>query len=112
MNRQSGDSRTSNPAANLKTVTGKILEIMYLPGDSPDTGMVDLRIQTSAGPGLVRLAPSGFLKHGGLRVQEGDSVTFKVFTVTGMAGDVMVATEIQRKGTELRLRGSSGEPLW
>jgi len=107
LNRQSGYS-----SANLKTVSGKILEIVYLPGDGPDTGMVDLRIQTGAGPGLVRLAPSGFLRQGGLRLQEGDSVTVKVFTVGAMTGEIMVATEVQGKGAQMRLRGPSGEPLW
>jgi len=61
---------------------------------------------------LVRLAPSGFLKQGGLRFREGDSVTIKAFTVAAMEGDIMVATEVDGNGADVRLRGSSGQPLW
>jgi len=102
----------SNWTANLKTVEGKIVEVVYLPGATPETGMVEVRVQTKTEADLVRLAPSGFLKQGGLRFREGDSVTIKAFTVAAMEGDIMVATEVDGNGADVRLRGSSGQPLW
>jgi len=109
---QSRNSGPSNWVANLKTVEGKIVEVVYLPGATPETGVVDVRILTGAGANLIRLAPSGFLKQGGLHLQEGDSVVIKAFPVDGMNGETMVATEVQGNGVNVRLRGSSGQPLW
>jgi hypothetical protein len=96
----------------LKTLEGKIVEVVYLPGMTPESGMVDVRIQTSGGANLVRLAPSGFLKQSGLRLQEGDSVTTEAFPVAVMKGDLMVATKVRGSGLEVRLRDPSGQPLW
>jgi len=111
--RRSGTGAAAGWAADLRTIEGKIVEVIYLPGGTPDMGMVDIKVQTNSGTSLlVRLAPTGFLKQGGLRLQEGDPMTVKAFTVAGMNGDVMVATEVTCKGTNMRLRGSSGQPLW
>jgi hypothetical protein len=100
----------TNQVINLRTLEGKIMEVVYLPGMTPESGMVDVRIQTSGGANLVRLAPSGFLKQSGPRLQEGDSVTIEAFPA--MKGDLMVATKVRGSGVEMRLRDSSGHPLW
>ncbi len=88
------------------------MEIIYLPGVTPEGGMVDVRVQPSDGANLVRLAPTGFLKKSGLRLQEGDSVTIDAFPVAAMIGDLMVATNVHGSGLDVRLRDSSGQPLW
>ena len=109
---QSKDGGPANRAVNLRPLEGKIVEVIYLPGMTPESGMVDVRVQTGSGVNLVRLAPSGFLKQGGLRLQEGDSVAIEAFPVAAMKGDLMVATKVQGNGLEVRLRDSSGQPLW
>ncbi|HTP34782.1 MAG TPA: hypothetical protein VMJ75_21535 [Candidatus Acidoferrales bacterium] len=107
-----GASTPSDWAASLKTMDGKVVEVLYLPGATPDTAMVDIRVQAGAVARLVRLAPSGFLRQGGLRLQEGDAVSISAFPVAGMNGDVLVAAEVRAKGVNLRLRGPAGQPLW
>ncbi len=99
-------------SVNLKSLEGKIVEIIYLPGATPETGMVELRVRTAVGANLVRLAPAGFLKQSGLRLEEGDSVTLKAFPVSGMKGDLLVATEVDGSGRNIQLRDASGQPLW
>jgi hypothetical protein len=108
-------SKEDGPTAGivkLKTLEGKIVKVIYLPGMTPESGMVDIRVQTSGTATLIRLAPSGFLKQSGLRLQEGDSVTIEAFPVAAMKGDLMVATKVHGNGPEVRLRDSSGGPLW
>lgn len=116
MNSQSGaqsrEGAHAGRAVNSRPLEGKIVEVIYLPGMTPESGMVDVRVQTGNGVNLVRLAPSGFLKQGGLRLQEGDSVTVEAFPVAAMRGDLMVATRVRGNGLEVRLRDSSGQPLW
>jgi hypothetical protein len=108
--RQGWDSQGT--VAAVRTVEGKIVEVIYLPGAATDTGMVEIRVQSSGLTKLIRLAPSGFLKQGGLSLREGDAVSLTGFAVTGMDGDLIVATEIRSGDRVLPLRDTRGRPAW
>jgi len=105
-------SGLSSGTANVQTVEGKIAEVVYLPGATTDSGMVELRLQSGGQTNLIRLAPSGFLKQGGLVLREGDTVTVKGFAVAGMEGDLVVATEVHKGDKSLSLRDTRGQPAW
>ena len=66
----------------------------------------------AGGLAVVRLAPSGLLKRGGMLLQEGDTVMVKGFPVAGMEGDLIVAAEIQGRDKQLTLRDARGRPVW
>ena len=102
----------STEEAELETVEGKITEIVYLPGATTDSGMVEVRLQSAGQSKLIRLAPSGFLRQSGLLLREGDNVTLKGFAVAGMEGDLIVATEIHKGDKSLPLRDTRGRPMW
>jgi hypothetical protein len=102
----------SAKVAASETTQGKIAEVNYLPGATEDSGMVEIRLQTAGEARVVRLAPTGFLKRGGLILREGDAVTVKGYPVAGMDGDILVATEIDKGGRSLSLRDSRGRPAW
>ena len=102
----------SSMAADLQTAEGKITEINYLPGTTPDSGMVEIRLQSAKQSLLIRLAPVGFLKQGGLRLREGDTVVVKGFPVAAMEGDLLVATELQKGDKTLPLRDARGREAW
>jgi hypothetical protein len=103
---------TSGQSANLEAVEGRVTEIVYLYGATADSGMVEIRLQAAGQSRLVRLAPSGFLKQGGLQLREGDTVSVKGFAVAGMQGDLIVATEVRDGSTVLPLRDQQGRPAW
>jgi len=100
------------PAANVETLDGKVAEVVYLPGSTPTSGMVEIRVQSASEANLIRLAPSGFLKQSGLLLREGDSVSVKGFRVAGMEGDLLVATELRAGQKNLLLRDANGRPAW
>jgi hypothetical protein len=102
----------SGETANLETVEGRINEVIYLYGATADAGMVEIRVQAAGKAALIRLAPSGFLTKGGLRLREGDTVVVKGFPVAGMEGDLIVATEIGNGSSALALRDAQGRPRW
>ena len=102
----------SADSSNLQTVEGRITEVVYLYGGTPDSGMVEIRLQAAGQARLVRLAPSGFLKQGGLHLREGDTAVVKGFPVAAMEGDLIVATEVRQGATILSLRDSQGRPAW
>jgi hypothetical protein len=93
-------------------VEGKIVEVIYLPGATVDKGMVEIRLQSSDQTKLIRLAPSGFLKQGGLSLREGDAVSVIGYAVAGMEGDLIVATEIHSGDRVLPLRDTRGRSAW
>jgi hypothetical protein len=74
--------------------------------------MVEIRLQAAGQARVVRLAPSGFLKQGGLLLREGDTVKVKGYHVDSMEGDLLVATEIYKGDKSLSLRDSRGRPAW
>ena len=102
----------SGATAALQTMEGKIAEVVYLPGATADTGLVEIRLQSSGQIKLIRLAPAGFLKESGLLLREGDTVTVRGFPVSGMEGDLIVATEIHKGERTLSLRDANGRPAW
>ena len=102
----------SAETASLRTVEGKIAEVVYLYGATPDSGMVEIRVQAAGQAKLVRLAPLGFLKQGGMQLREGDTVVAKGFPVSGMEGDLIVATELRKGDLTLSLRDAQGRPAW
>ena len=110
-NRPSG-SNLSSASANLQTLEGRIVEVVYLPGAAADSGMVEIKLQSASQIMLVRLAPSGFLKRSGMLLQEGDTVQVKGFPVAGMEGDLIVAAEIHGRDKQLALRDARGRPVW
>jgi len=110
--RQFSGPASSTATAKAQTVEGKIVEVVYLPGATADGGMVELRLQSGGQTNLIRLAPSGFLKQGGLVLREGDTVSVKGFAVAGMEGDLIVASEVHMGDKSLSLRNLRGEPAW
>jgi hypothetical protein len=95
-----------------QTWDGRVAEVIYLTGPTPSSGMVELRLQTGGAEKLVRLAPAGFLKGAGLQLKEGFPVTIKGMAVTGMEGDLILATEVVAAGKTVTLRDSRGRPVW
>jgi len=95
-----------------KVVDGKISEIIYLPGATADSAMVEARVIASAQVTLVRLAPVGLLKQSQLVLREGDTVSVTGFEVSGMDGDLIVAIEIRKADKRVVLRDPRGRPVW
>ena len=105
-------SALSDQTAKLQTVEGKVAEVDYLSGATADSGMVEIRVQVAGQAKLVRLAPAGFLRQSGLQIREGDAIAVKGYPVTGMDGDLIVATDIRKGDTALSLRDARGRPVW
>ena len=103
---------SSNGVVDLQTAEGKITEVVYLPGATPDSSMVEVHVQSAGQSQLVRLAPVGFLKQSGLLLREGDTVSVKGFPVSGMEGDLLIATELHKGEKTLPLRDTRGRPAW
>ena len=96
----------------MRTADGKITEVVYLPGATPDSGKVEVRLQSAGQSQLIRLGPVGFLKRSGVLLREGDTISVKGFPIAGMEGDLLVATELHKGEKTLSLRDTRGRPAW
>lgn len=94
------------------TVEGKITEIVYLPGRSPENSMVEVLVESGGQSHLARLAPSGVLRQSGLALREGETITIRGFAVAGLEGDLTVATRISQGSKIAILRDNRGRPIW
>ena len=110
---QSSRSESPSRAATApRVVDGTISEIIYLPGTTADSAMVEARVVASGRATLVRLAPVGLLKQSQLVLREGDTVSVTGFDVSGMDGDLVVAIEIRKGEKRVVLRDPRGRPVW
>ncbi len=105
---QRGNTAGGLARMEAQVVEGKIAEIIYLPGATSDGGMVEVRVLSAGKTNLVRLAPVGLLKQKQLVLREGDTVTMTGYTVSGMEGDLLIATEIRKGDQRIALRDSRG----
>jgi hypothetical protein len=109
---RSGESRWGSNPANAQTHEGPIGEIIYLPGATADTAMVELRLLSGSDTVLVRLGPAGFLKQNGLNLKEGDAIAVTGYRVSAADGELLVANEVGKQGKTVRLRDGRGRPAW
>ncbi len=74
--------------------------------------MVEARVLVGGRTTQVQLAPVGLLKQSQLLLREGDTVSVTGFEVSGMDGDLLVATEIRKGDKRVVLRDTRGRPVW
>ena len=109
---RSEESWGSTSPANAQTHDGNVAEVNYLPGATPDTAMVELRLLAGTTNILVRLGPAGFLKQNQLSLKEGDAITVTGYRVSAGDGELLVATEVSKQGKTVRFRDRWGRPAW
>jgi hypothetical protein len=97
---------------NSQSYEGRIAEVIYLPGVTPDAAMVELRLQSGSDVIPVRLGPTGFLKQNQLTLKEGDVITVTGYRASVGDGDVLVVTEVGKDGRTVRLRDRLGHSAW
>jgi hypothetical protein len=74
--------------------------------------MVEARVVASGRATMVHPASVGLLKQSELVLREGDTVSVTGFDVSGMDGDLVVATEIRKGDKRVVLRNPRGRPVW
>ena len=91
---------------------GKIAEINYLPGLTPEDATVQVRLLADAKASLIRLAPIGFLHENELELKEGDTLSVIGYWASTIDGHQFIAMRITKQGKSLSLRDAQGNPLW
>lgn len=95
-----------------QSLAGKVVEVIYLPGASEDTGMVEARLMAGTQAVTARLGPSGFLHQNQMDIREGDTITVTGYRVAAGGRETVVATEMVKDGKTIRLRDAWGRSAW
>jgi len=98
--------------AKQKSQEGKITEINYLPGLTPEGATVQIRLLAGPEALLVRLAPIGFLRENDMELKEGDTLGLTGYWASTIDGQQFIATRITKQSKSLSLRDPQGNPLW
>jgi hypothetical protein len=105
--------RSARGAAAQQSIEGKITEVVYLPGSTRDTAMVELRLATSSqGDVIVRLAPVNVLRQLQVDLREGETVRVNGYWVDTSGGDRLISTQIVAQGRTVQLRDTGGHCRW
>jgi hypothetical protein len=107
-----GAGRGFDPAT-VETIEGEILEVASppCPGWRGARG-VHLSVETGSGAVSVHLGPQWYLQGKGVAFAAGEQVTVTGSRVSQRGRPALVATEVRRGESVLRLREADGAPAW
>ena len=109
-NRRAGPGAAVSAAGQSRE--GKVVEVIYLPGATRDSGMVEVRMMAGNQQILARLAPSGFLHQNRMDVREGDTISVTGYWVAAGGRETLVATRMAKEGQAIQLRDRWGRSVW
>lgn len=95
------------------SVTGTVQNAQQM---APMQGMESIMVLTVTGQDgtkqKVHLAPQQFLQRSNITLSEGDQVTVQGRKATVEGEEVIIATQVQKNGQSVNLRGPDGKPAW
>ncbi|ABQ27617.1 hypothetical protein [Geotalea uraniireducens] len=103
--------RMYNPAT-VETVSGEVVAVDKV---TPMKGMgagIHLQLKTGKETISVHLGPSWFIERLDVKIEKGDKVEVKGSRVTVASKPAIIAAEMKKGDSVLRLRDDNGVPVW
>jgi hypothetical protein len=82
---------------------------------TPTKGMshgIHLKVNTDAETIAVHLGPAWFIERQDISIQKGDTIEVKGSKITFNGAPAIIAAEVEKGDTELKLRDENGFPVW
>ncbi len=98
-------------AKKLEKQKGKVREVAK-ETEVKGSEAVHLQVQLDSERVAVRLGPARILDEAGVRIKEGDEVTFTASRVKCNAEPLLLVTTIEANGRSVTLRDEEGVPVW
>ena len=96
----------------VETLTGEVVAVEKM---TPMKGMgagIHLRLKTDKETISVHLGPSWYIERLDTRIEKGDKIEVKGSRVTVAEKPAIIAAEVKKGDSVLRLRDDSGIPVW
>lgn len=103
--------RMYNPAA-VETIVGEVVSIDKM---TPTKGMsygIHAQVKTYRETIPVHLGPGWYLERQDTRINKGDAIEVKGSRITYQGKPAIIASEIKKGDSLLKLRDDSGYPVW
>jgi hypothetical protein len=100
---------------NPKTVTvvkGVVETVEQMPPATGTSYGIHLELRTDSGTLSVHLGPAWFIERQNVRIEEGDIIEVKGSKITYEEVPTIIAAEVKKGNTVLKLRDKNGFPLW
>jgi hypothetical protein len=82
---------------------------------TPTSGMshgIHLKVKTETDTVNVHLGPVWFIERQDMKIEKGDTVEIKGSKITFNGAPAIIAAEVEKGDTELKLRNENGVPVW
>lgn len=82
---------------------------------TPTKGMsngIHLKVKTDTETVAVHLGPAWFIERQDISIEKGDTIEVKGSKITFNGAPAVIAAEVEKEDTELRLRDDNGIPVW
>lgn len=100
---------------NSKTVTmvkGVVETVEQMPPATGTSYGIHLELRTDSGTLSVHLGPAWFIERQNIRIEEGDIIEVKGSKITYEEVPTIIAAEVKKRNTVLKLRDQNGFPMW
>ena len=96
----------------VQTLTGEVVSVDTIAGSGRMAGGVHVVVKSDTGSVSVHLGPTWYLDKQELKIAKGDKVTVTGSRITLEGKPAIVASEVKKGESTLRLRDKDGVPLW
>jgi len=104
-------NRLYNPAT-VQTISGEVVKIERI---APKKGMsygVHVQLKNAKETIAVHLGPAWFIDRQQIKIEQGDKIAVTGSRVTFQDAPAIIASEIKKGDTILKLRDTNGFPVW
>lgn len=107
-----GEYQRMYDPAKVETVSGEVVAIEKVTPLKGLRGGIHLQLKTDTGTVPVHLGPSWFIERQDSRIEKGDRVEVKGARVDLQGKQAIIAAEVKKGDTVLKLRDERGVPAW
>jgi len=96
----------------VETVAGEVIDVKHI---TPTNGMnygVHLELKTEKGTISVHLGPGWFIENQDMKIERTDKVEIKGSRVVFDGKPAIIAAEVKKNDSVLKLRDENGVPVW
>ncbi|NIQ88436.1 MAG: DNA-binding protein [Desulfobacterales bacterium] len=96
----------------ITTVKGVVETVEQMPPATGTSYGIHLELRTDSGTLSVHLGPAWFIDRQDIKIGESDTIQVKGSKITYEGKPTIIAAEVKKENTVLKLRDQNGFPVW